>query len=140
MKKTLLAATAALLMAGPGLASATPNSTSIAKVPHGDLDLGRADGRAAFDARLRAAARRVCSDPGADPLGRLSVSRCERDSLAQARNAATAAVSRATQRVQLAGSARAGNEGTVTVTVPSSNFGSSPGSASEFGRNPQQFA
>jgi UrcA family protein len=65
-------------------AQAAPASAS---VRYADLDLGRAEGRAALDRRIGHAVRTLCGDASAaDPKGKASVRRCR----AEARSSAAA--------------------------------------------------
>jgi UrcA family protein len=102
MKKTLIAAQTLLLMASPGHGAPKPVDVRSATVAYADLDLGVAEGRATLEGRLRAAARRVCSDPGGGPMTELAVSRCRQAAMVKGRNAAVFAVARSNGLVRLA--------------------------------------
>jgi UrcA family protein len=70
-----LAAAAALLGAGPALA--TDPSTRIVKISHADLDLSTVRGREALDRRIAAATENVCgSYAGASVEEQDAISHC----------------------------------------------------------------
>lgn len=113
--KTCLLAASALLVATTPLPAQEPHDDSLSvTVSYDDLDLTRPEGRSALDRRLRTAARGACRGTAAD--GRPIVpdssfawmvrARCERATIAPARQAAAVAAVRAERRMQLAQHAR----------------------------------
>ena len=67
-------ATGCLAAAAAPAAAATPANSRT--VSYADLNLGTAQGRAALDARIRAAARQVCEAQSADVGARAAAERC----------------------------------------------------------------
>lgn len=75
---------ALLLSAAPQLASAQQAQAAVA-VSYGDLDLRSAEGVARLDRRINAAITKLCTDYARVPLdGQLAISRCVKDSKANA--------------------------------------------------------
>ncbi len=81
VRNAAAAAIAAVIATGCLAAAAAPAAAAEAPVnsravSYGDLNLNTAKGRAALDARIRAAARQVCEAPGADIGARVAADRC----------------------------------------------------------------
>lgn len=88
--RTVVSATGALLIGGtlmtvavaPATAAPVTNSKSVS---FADLNLSQPQGRAVLDARIRSAAKSVCTVGGSDLRTRLSEARCTRTAIAAAR-------------------------------------------------------
>ena len=90
MTKTLTLAAAALIAA-----LAVPASAKSVAVPYGDLDLLVAEGRAALDKRVAAAARKLCPSAGGLELrAQMAAKACYRTALASAQPQLAAATAR----------------------------------------------
>lgn len=93
MTKTLTLAAAAIVAV-----LAVPAAAKSVAVPYGDLDLSAAQGRAALDKRIAAAARKVC--PAVDGLelrAQMAAKACYRVALASAQPQLAAATARRTR-------------------------------------------
>ncbi len=68
--------------AAPAQAAEAPRATTVSYV---DLNLANDQGRDTLDARIKAAARSVCSNGSDDVRGRTEEARCVRDAISQAK-------------------------------------------------------
>ena len=82
----LFAATCLMCAVAPAAAQGAPQNVEVQTrtVSYADLNLNSAAGRARLDARIRAAARAVCSVNGGDIATRAVESRCAKQAAATA--------------------------------------------------------
>lgn len=96
--KTLFALT--LLV---GMAAAVPVAAESLAVRYSDLNLARAEGRAMLNARLKAAARYVCTSGGRELSVLVQEAACRSEALAKARGTAEQIAAAQSAAAQLAG-------------------------------------
>ena len=89
---------AGLCIAGAAAPAAAQQAVTInedgkrtAQVSYADLDLGTKAGRATLEARIRIAARKVCSDNSPDPWATARQHQCVMQAMEQTRHATLAA-------------------------------------------------
>ena len=103
MKTYLFTAAALLFATVPLQAQERHDATQSVDVRVADLDLTRSEDRSTLDRRLRAAAQGVCRDIlVGSTFAWIVRTRCERETLAQARQTAALAAARAQARLRLA--------------------------------------
>lgn len=95
MLKSYLAAALLASAATPALAAPAPSAPGIVTVSYADLDLGRAEGRAALARRVRQAVAAMCHADRRGPVAQwMAADLCVRETQAQADLQVAAAVAR----------------------------------------------